>query len=233
MKYLMPQNSPFRDEDENPHLIPEKDNNNPEKDINNINPKNNIHKNIQISDLNNDNQFEYYTKINQIPKYRKIKKVTFDDNLTYINYDEDEYVTNLQLSDNNGKHLPYKEKDFAKYLRLLTSEAHTSKLKPIINDPNKRNKNKKKTNIMKRNIELIKEIEKSGVLYNNSGSKGHTDKKYILDNSKGCRKFVENPQQFFTEELCDTVLLSYNLEPKNYKSRSSSANSKSKEKNNK
>ena len=49
---------------------------------------------------------------------------------------------------------------------------------------------------------------------------------------KGCKKFLENPQQFFTEELCDAVLLSYNLDPKEHRSRSSSSNrKKSKDKN--
>ena len=43
---------------------------------------------------------------------------------------------------------------------------------------------------------------------------------------KGCKKFLENPQQFFTEELCDAVLLSYNLEPKDDRSRSPSSNRK-------
>ena len=47
---------------------------------------------------------------------------------------------------------------------------------------------------------------------------------YNTENIKNCKRFLENPQHFFTEELCDTVLQSYNLAPKENNSRSSSAN---------
>ena len=30
-----------------------------------------------------------------------------------------------------------------------------------------------------------------------------------------CKRFIENPQKFFTEDLCDNVLNSYNLKPPN------------------
>jgi hypothetical protein len=185
----------------------------------------------------------------QIPekekKVKSDKKVSFDDHLIYINYDEDEYVTNLVISDNNGKTIPYKEKDFTKYLRLLTSVSHTSKIKPAILNIEKKHKNKKKTKIMKRNIEYLKEVAKSGNVF--SSAKDHhlhhkknveksIDKNieyYNTENLKNCKKFLENPQHFFTEELCDVVLQSYNLAPKENNSRSSSTNknkSKSKDK---
>ena len=98
-------------------------------------------------------------------------------------------------------------------------------------DLNKKNKNNKQTRIMKRNIDFIKEVAKTGSVF--STSKERTKKKYNIDNMKGCKKFLENPQQFFTEELCDAVLLSYNLDPKEHRSRSSSSNGKKiKDKNN-
>ena len=50
-------------------------------------------------------------------------------------------------------------------------------------------------------------------------------KKVVIENMEGCPKFLENPQQFYTEDLCDAVLLSLNLPPKE-NSRSSSANRK-------
>ena len=59
--------------------------------------------------------------LNQIINQKKKKKITFDENIVYINYDQDDYVTELELTDQNGKILPYKEKDITKYLRLLTS----------------------------------------------------------------------------------------------------------------
>ena len=36
-------------------------------------------------------------------------------------------------------------------------------------------------------------------------------------NKEKCYKFKSNPQRFFTEDLCDTVLKAYDLEPINKK----------------
>ena len=37
-----------------------------------------------------------------------------------------------------------------------------------------------------------------------------------------CKRFIENPQKFFTEDLCDNVLNSYNLKQPNTHTRSKS-----------
>ena len=208
MNILLSQISPYKEIESNLQLIPEKEDKIPKKSINNIHLNN-------ISLEKSNKNFKKNNNILNVNK--KDKKVTFDENLIYINYDEDEYVTNLLLTDNNGRNIPFKEKDFSKYLRLLTSVSHTSKLKPAIIDLTGKNKKKKKTKIMKRNMEFIKEVEKTGNVF--STSKERSKKIYKLDNMIGCRKFLENPQQFFTEDLCDAVLLSYNLEPKENKSR--------------
>ena len=63
----------------------------------------------------------------------------------------------LLEEDQNDRIIPYRQKDFTKYLRLLTSISNTSKLKSIMSQSKKRKK-KKKTKIMERNIELIKHI---------------------------------------------------------------------------
>ena len=207
MNILLSQISPYKEIESNLQLIPEKEDKNPEKSINNI----------HLNNISLEKSNKNFKKNNILNVNKKDKKVTFDENLIYINYDEDEYVTNLLLTDNNGRNIPFKEKDFSKYLRLLTSVSHTSKLKPAIIDLTGKNKKKKKTKIMKRNMEFIKEVEKTGNVF--STSKEHSKKIYKLDNMIGCRKFLENPQQFFTEDLCDAVLLSYNLEPKENKSR--------------
>ena len=204
MNILLSQISPYKEIDQNLQLIPEKENKNLEKSIDNTH-SNDISLETSNKSIKNKNK-----NLNILNK--KNKKVTFDENLIYINYDEDEYVTNLLITDNNGRTIPYKEKEFSKYLRLLTSVSYTSKLKPSIIDLTGKNKKKKKTKIMKRNMEFIKEVEKTGNVYNTS--KDRPKKIYKIDNMIGCKKFLENPQQFFTEELCDAVLLSYNLEPK-------------------
>lgn len=222
MNYLMSQISPYKEDDKN-QLIPEKENNyDSDNYINSIPSKEETHKKygISIISTNDNNEINPSRTPSKYLNYKNNKKVTFDDNLIYINYDEDEYVTNVFISDNNGRNLPHKGKDFSKYLRILTSVSHTSKLKPILIDANKKRKNKKKTKIMKRNIEFLKKVAQTGNVYDTS--KERSKKKYHFENMKGCKKFFENPQQFFTEELCDAVLLSYNLDPKENRSRSSS-----------
>jgi hypothetical protein len=214
---LISQKSPNKI-DEN-KIIPEK-----EKENNTLN-----NSPINKTDIN-DNKTEKEEPTSSLSK-KVEKKVSFDDNVVYINYDEDEYVTDLQLTDINGKVLPYKVKDISKYLRLLTSISHTSKLKPAIIDLNKKKKNVKKTKIMQRNMDYIKEVEKSGNVYNIMSSREtQPKKKYVIENMKGCRKFLENPQQFFTEDLCDAVILSLNLVPKETSRSSSENRKKSKEK---
>ena len=92
----------------------------------------------------------------------------------------------------------------------------SKKLKSIMSQSKKRKK-KKKTKIMERNIELIKHIEKNGIIY--SSNVKDSDKKRLYSynkNSKNCRKFMENPQQFFTEDLCDVMLLQYDIYPKEH-----------------
>jgi hypothetical protein len=183
-KALISQISPFKiDENKN---IPEKENN-----ILNNTP-------IIEKEINN-NKIENNEPISSLSK-KVGKKVSFDDNAVYIHYDEDEYITALKLTDKNGKVLPYKERDISKYLRLLTSITHTSKLKPIIIDLNKKKKNVKKTKIMQRNMDYIKEVEKTGSVYNILSKETQSKKKYVSENVKERKKFSENPQHFFTEE---------------------------------
>ena len=151
-------------------------------------------------------------------RQNKEKKVHFDEKLVYINYDQDDYITELELTDQNGRILPYKEKDFTKYLRLLTSVSSNSKPQSIVAKSHKKRKKKKKTKIMERNMEFIKQIEKTGNLY---GNLKEYEKKPPNSESKNCRKFMENPQQFFTEDLCDVMLLQYDIDPKEHLNSSS------------
>ena len=146
-------NNKYKDRKEENQIIPEKEKGKEKENLNN-------------SPLNKNND-----QPTSSLSIKADKKISFDDNVVYINYDEDEYVTNFQLTDKNGKVLPYKEKDFSKYLRLLTSVSHISKLKPVIIDLNKKKKNTKKTKIMQRNMDYIKEVEKTGNVYKISKEK--------------------------------------------------------------
>ena len=167
---------------------------------------------IPEKDYNIDNENQ-----NSI-QHNKDKKVHFDEKIIYINYDQEDYITDLEITDQNGKILPYREKDFTKYLRLLTSVSNNTKLQSSLAKNQKKRKKKKKTKIMERNIEFIKQIEKTGNLYGNL--KEH-EKKPPNSESKNCRKFMENPQQFFTEDLCDVMLLQYDINPKEHLNSSS------------
>ena len=136
-------------------------------------------------------------KDNQINKKNK-KPVTFDNNLIYINYHQDYKVTNLQITDNNNKIIKFKPIDISKYLKKL--ESNNDQLKPIITNSNKTNYiniinkiklkntnskiNKIKANqIIKRNIEYIKEVEKRNNSKERNQSKDKNKKKYELSNN--------------------------------------------------
>lgn len=67
---------------------------------------------------------------------------------------------------------------------------------------------------MRKNIQLIKTIEdykRKGLNYpRTKKSRPHTP---IPQHH--CKKFRDNPQKFFTEDLCDNVLKAYHLKKKN------------------
>ena len=122
-------------------------------------------------------------------KKQNNKKVSFEDELIYINYNQNYKVTNLHITDDDNKTIPFKPKDMSKYIKKLTS--NNNRLKPIIINANKANYNniinkikikntnskinKIKTNqIIKKNIDYIKEVEKR----NNSKDKSRSKEKY-------------------------------------------------------
>ena len=154
-----------------------------EKEITNNNPITDFHKS--------------FMKENQINKKNK-KPVTFDDNLIYINYHQDYKVTNLKITNNNNKIIKFKPIDISKYLKKLVS--NDEQLKPIIINSNKamynniinkiklKNTNSKinkiKANqIIKRNIEYIKEVEKRNNSKERNQSKDKNKMKYEQSNN--------------------------------------------------
>ena len=185
---------------------------------NNANNNNDKNEEIDNDQLMPERDYNIENENKNSNRQNKEKKVHFDEKLVYINYDQDDYITELELTDQNGRILPYKEKDFTKYLRLLTSVSSNSKPQSIVAKSHKKRKKKKKTKIMERNMEFIKQIEKTGNLY---GNLKEYEKKPPNSESKNCRKFMENPQQFFTEDLCDVMLLQYDIDPKEHLNSSS------------
>ena len=220
-------NSNDSDDNKNDDDIKNNDDNDNDDNADDNNKKNKEENHQMVSEKGNNIENIENDDNKNMSNQRLEKKVHFDENLIYINYDEDDYITELEITNQDGKIIPYKEKDFTRYLRLLTS-VNPKKLQSNIAKSHKKRKKKKKTKIMERNIEFIKKIEKTGNLYN-SNLKDY-GKKTPNSDGKNCRKFMENPQHFFTEDLCDVMLLQYDIEPKDHINSNTSRYKKSKEK---
>ena len=148
---------------------------------------------------------------------KKKKNVTFNDPaLIKIEYSQDDLITKLDVIDSANNHLRFRPKNINRYLTLLASDTQP---KPcILNSSNSKllysygkSSNKKplivnNKNMIKKNIEMIQEIAKRGSIW-----KVQDQKKAKRVPQHNCRKFVQNPQKFFTEDLCETVLKSYDL----------------------
>ena len=113
----------------------------------------------------------------------------------YINYYQDFKVTNLHITDSDDKTINFKPKNISKYLKKLTTNAY--KIKPIIINSNKLNYNNiinkiqinntnmkinkiKASQIIKKNIDFIKEVQKKNNSKDRSQSRDKNMKKYNL-----------------------------------------------------
>ena len=103
-----------------------------------------------------------------------------------------------------------------RYMTLLSSRSHSqpqsrtsSEKKEIIKAiPKKSSKSTGHSkNMIKKNIQMIKEITKRRSIWKLREAR----KPHKVVEKENCKKFINNPQQFFTEELCDLVLKSYDL----------------------
>ena len=126
--------------------------------------------NNKVNDYNlplKRNLNNYFIFENEL-KDNKKKKVTFDNKLIFINYNRKEKVPNLHISDSDNKNIEFKQRDISKYLYILTSKTITNNIKPIISNSNKIDYNSifnkvkinKSNNIIKRNIDFIKLVQK-------------------------------------------------------------------------
>ena len=174
----------------------------------NINNNNNIK-----DDINNNNQ-----KNNYIDKNKSNKKISFhEEENIIIKYNEKEEATEIFLFDAINRPKKRNPRNINVYFSKL------KKFKPksvLINSNIKNNNNNNKTNNNIKNINklksksksttnlLIKKNEKNDLKKGNN-TKAKTPKKEI------CPKFKENPQFFYTEKLCDSVIKSLGLEEKN------------------
>ena len=183
---------------------------------------------IQNSNPSADNVTPLVTPRDEIPidakstmktptTLKKKKNVTFNDPaLIKIEYSQDDLIYKLDVIDSENNHLRFRPKNINRYLTLLASDTQP---KPcILNSSNSKllysygkSSNKKplilnSKNMIKKNIAMIQEIAKRGSIW-----KVQDQKKAKRVPQQNCRRFVQNPQKFFTEDLCETVLKSYDL----------------------
>ena len=140
------------------------------------NNDNNLNSTSRRESDNNENDYNLPLKRNlnnyfifeKEVKDNKKKKVTFDDKLIFIHYNGKEKVPNLHISDSNNKNIEFKQRDISKYLYILASKTITNNIKPIISNVNKIDYNNiinkikinKSKNIIRRNIDFIKLVQK-------------------------------------------------------------------------
>lgn len=159
-------------------------------------------------------------------KIKKKKVVTFNENdFRLIEYKENDVITKLNIYDRNLNKINFNPRNYNQYLSLLNdiSKGVTTYKPCIINHCNsKSNKSKQQVKQNKINVKssnnngkskgtCVAQKNKSKVKSNSTSNKCIKQKQPIVN----CKRFIENPQKFFTEDLCDNVLNSYNLKPPN------------------
>lgn len=165
-------------------------------------------------------------------KIKKKKTVTFNDNdFRLIKYKENDVITKLNIYDRNLNKINFNPRNYNQYLSLLNDITKGVTIyKPCI--INHCNSNKSKQQVKHNKMNIITKCKSS----NNSNSNGKNKVISVVKKNKNkfksnltthkcvvrqkqpvvkCRRFIENPQKFFTEDLCDNVLNSYNLKQPN------------------
>lgn len=134
-----------------------------------------VSKKVQ-NDQNNKKTNITVGKIDKMMKKKNIqkKKINFDDNIIYINYKDENKITELNITNNKNKILKFQSKDINKYWKLLKS--NQLKIKPAlintdkvdyqniiskikVEDSNKSNTIKDSKKIIRKNIDIIRLIK--------------------------------------------------------------------------
>ena len=166
-------------------------------------------------------------------KENKMKNITFheEDNIT-IEYNKKDKITNISVFDFFGENKNFNPRNINVILEKL--KRNKSKNKSILLNNNSQKKliaDDKLNSLNKSN--KFKKIKKSNSAKSvSSNNEKKILSKYKLRNKKSdfikknyiikkriCEKFKNNPQLFYSEELCDLVIKSLDLEKDNDKSR--------------
>ena len=167
-------------------------------------------------------------------KYRKkIKNLSFheEDNVT-IEYNKKEEITKFDVFDFFGENQNFRPRN----INVILEKLKRKKVKNnsiLLNDTNKKNlnddenqnKSKEKKKIKRANsgisITSNKEkmlLKKYKLIRRNSNSQ-NKKKNYTKQKNKICEKFRNNPQLFYSEEPCDLILKSIDIDGKYLKER--------------
>ena len=164
---------------------------------------------------------------------KKIKNLSFheEDNVT-IEYNKKEEITKFDVFDFFGENQNFRPRN----INVILEKLKRKKVKNnsiLLNDTNKKNlkddenqnKSKKKKKIKRANsgisIKSNKEkmlLKKYKLIRRNSNSQNEK-KNYTKQKNKICEKFRNNPQLFYSEEPCDLILKSIDIDGKYLKER--------------
>ena len=164
---------------------------------------------------------------------KKIKNLSFheEDNVT-IEYNKKEEITKFDVFDFFGENQNFRPRN----INVILEKLKRKKVKNnsiLLNDTNKKNlnddenqnKSKEKKKIKRANsgisITSNKEkmlLKKYKLIRRNSNSQ-NKKKNYTKQKNKICEKFRNNPQLFYSEEPCDLILKSIDIDGKYLKER--------------
>ena len=189
--------------------------------------QNNQQKNFDIIN------FEEKIKKKENKCRKKIKNLSFheEDNVT-IEYNKKEEITKFDVFDFFGENQNFRPRN----INVILEKLKRKKVKNnsiLLNDTNKKNlkddenqnKSKEKKKIKRANsgisITSNKEkmlLKKYKLIRRNSNSQ-NKKKNYTKQKNKICEKFRNNPQLFYSEEPCDLILKSIDIDGKYLKER--------------
>ena len=205
-----------------------------------INRNNGINNKKDINDNNENHRFNKLTNIDKLNQKLEIKKEQINTNkkgikkplkkLSFhekenvtIKYNQKDEITKILIFDANNRLRKTKPRNIKVYLSKLKEV----KPKPVLKSSNSSFKSKEKMKKSNSASFMGLTLNKKNIILNNYYSKYLIDKpplkligkdfeiKRRTPKKEICERFKRNPQVFYTEELCDLVLKSLDLDNSN------------------
>ena len=179
-------------------------------------------KNKEVKKFQKDND----EKINKIKDFKKRKKLSFheEDNIT-IEYNQKDEITKINVYNFFGENQNFRPRNFNVIIEKLKRKKYQNNsiifkktLKKDLIKEEKENKSSEIKKIKKSKSKISISSKKEEMLLNkyilkkrNSHPK-NIKNNYIQKRNKICKKFRNNPQLFYGEELCDLVIKSFDTD---------------------